>query len=92
MGIIQQLETVILDRKANPQAGSYTCHLFDKGLEEIEKKVGEEAIEVIVAAANQSDGRLAEESADLVYHLLVLLAARGVSWDAVESALALRRK
>ena len=92
MGIIQQLEAVILDRKANPQAGSYTCSLFDKGLEEIEKKVGEEAIEVIVAAANQSDTRLAEESADLVYHLLVLLAARGVSWDAVEATLALRSK
>jgi phosphoribosyl-ATP pyrophosphohydrolase len=92
MGIIQQLEAVILDRKANPQTGSYTCHLFDKGLEEIEKKVGEEAIEVIVAAANQSDERLAEESADLVYHLLVLLAARGVSWDAVEATLATRRK
>ena len=62
MGIIQQLEAVILDRKANPQAGSYTCSLFDKGLEEIEKKVGEEAIEVIVAAANQSDTRLSRKN------------------------------
>lgn len=91
MSILHELESIIADRKANPRQGSYTCHLFDCGLEEIVKKVGEEAVEVIVAATNQSDERLTEESADLVYHLLVLLAQRGVSWSAVETELASRR-
>jgi phosphoribosyl-ATP pyrophosphohydrolase len=91
MSILLELESVIRDRQANPRQGSYTCHLFDLGLEEIVKKVGEEAIEVIVAATNQSDQRLAEESADLLYHLLVLLAQRGVPWSAVEAELESRR-
>lgn len=92
MHILHELESIIRDRKANPRQGSYTCRLFDRGLEEIVKKVGEEAIEVIVAATNQSDERLAEESADLIYHLLVLLAQRGVRWSAVEAELESRRK
>lgn len=92
MSIVTELERVVLDRKANPRQGSYTCHLFAEGLEEIVKKVGEEAIEVIVAATSQDDGRLAAESADLIYHLLVLLAERGVPWAAVEAELIRRRK
>ncbi len=91
MSIVTELEGVILDRQANPREGSYTCRLFDKGLDEIVKKVGEEAIEVIVAAVSQDDDRLAEEGADLIYHLLVLLAQRGVRWSAVEAALERRR-
>ena len=92
MSIVTELEQVVLDRKATPRQGSYTCYLFAEGLEEIAKKVGEEAIEVIVAATSQDDGRLAAESADLIYHLLVLLAERGVPWAAVEAELARRRK
>jgi len=92
MSILHELESVIRDRQANPRQDSYTCRLFDRGLEEIVKKVGEEAIEVIVAATNQSDERLAQESADLIYHLLVLLAQRGVPWSAVEAELESRRR
>jgi phosphoribosyl-ATP pyrophosphohydrolase len=92
VSIVTELEQVVLDRKATPRQGSYTCYLFAEGLEEIVKKVGEEAIEVIVAATSQDDGRLAAESADLIYHLLVLLAERGVPWAAVEAELARRRK
>jgi phosphoribosyl-ATP pyrophosphohydrolase len=92
MSIIRELEAVILSRQANPRGDSYTCRLFEQGLDEIVKKVGEEAIEVILAATKQSDERLADETADLMYHLLELLAARGVSWETVETALARRRK
>jgi phosphoribosyl-ATP pyrophosphohydrolase len=92
LNTVTELERIILDRKAHPQEGSYTCSLFDKGLEEIVKKVGEETIEVIVAATGQSDERLTEEAADLIYHLLVLLVERGLTWDDVEAELAKRRK
>lgn len=92
MGIIGELEQVIHERKVNPRPGSYTCRLFEQGTNEIAKKVGEEAIEVVVAALQQSDQRLAEETADLIYHLLVLLTARGVPWTAVEAELQKRRK
>lgn len=79
MGILTRLFAVIEDRKAHPKPGSYTNRLFDAGEDEIVKKVGEEAIEVILAAKSQGDARLAEELADLAYHCLVLLASRGMS-------------
>lgn len=89
---LDELYQTILARKANPPPGSYTSKLFAAGDVEIAKKVGEEAIEVIVASYKESDSRLASESADLVYHLLVLLAARGVDWSAVENELEARKK
>ncbi len=79
MGILTRLFAVIEDRKAHPKPGSYTNRLLDAGEDEIVKKVGEEAIEVILAAKSQGDARLAEELADLAYHCLVLLASRGMS-------------
>lgn len=88
--VLGHLETVILDRKANPQPGSYTRELLDAGERVILKKVGEEAIEVIVAAQNEGDERLVSELADLTYHTLVLLASRGLSWRDVEAELARR--
>ena len=69
----------IIDRKANPKPGSYTNSLFDAGLDEITKKVGEEAIEVISAAQHQGNERLISELADLTYHSLVLMAQMGVT-------------
>ena len=84
------LEAVIQDRKANPRAGSYTCELLDAGLPRILKKVGEEAIEVLIAGQSESDQRMVSEVADLVYHTLVLLAARGLSWSDIEAELAAR--
>jgi phosphoribosyl-ATP pyrophosphohydrolase len=89
---IHELYQLILSRKTNPPPNSYTAKLFAAGDVEIAKKVGEEAIEVIVASYKESDERLASESADLVYHLLVLLAARNVEWSAVEAELERRKK
>ncbi len=90
--VLQDLYALIQSRKDNPPPGSYTARLFAAGQEEIMKKVGEEAIEVIVAAASQTDERLVSESADLLYHLLVLLAQRDIEWSAVEAELAKRRR
>ncbi len=76
---IDELYQVICDRKENPAAGSYTAGLMAAGEDEIVKKVGEEAIEVVLAAKAQGDQRLVEEVADLTYHVLVLLASRGLT-------------
>lgn len=75
---IQWLFDVIEARKEHPSEKSYTSSLFAAGLPEIAQKVGEEGTEVVVAALAQDDGRLVEEVADLTYHTLVLLAARGL--------------
>lgn len=87
--ILGQLFGVIQDRKVNPQEGSYTNFLFDKGMDKILKKVGEEAAEVIIAAKNPDKGELRYEAADLVYHLLVLFAEKGLGltelFDELES-------
>ena len=76
---IQWLFDVIESRKQNPSEKSYTSRLFAEGLPKIAQKVGEEGTEVVVAALSQDDRRLIEEVADLTYHTLVLLAARGLS-------------
>jgi len=89
--VIKSLFDTILDRQANPRPGSYTVKLLDAGEDEILKKVGEEAMEVILAAKGQGDERLVSEIADLFYHLLVLLAARGLTPDDVEAELVRRR-
>jgi len=88
--IIAQLEEVIADRKRNAPAGSYTTSLFAAGLPRIAQKVGEEGVETVVAALSQGEDRLAAEMADLVYHCLVLLAAREMRWRDVEAELARR--
>ncbi|MGE5641800.1 MAG: phosphoribosyl-ATP diphosphatase [Byssovorax cruenta] len=75
---MQWLFDVIEDRKQNPSEKSYTASLFRDGLPRIAQKVGEEGIEVVVAALAQEDQRLIEEVADLAYHTLVLLSARGI--------------
>ncbi|MFL5927127.1 MAG: bifunctional phosphoribosyl-AMP cyclohydrolase/phosphoribosyl-ATP diphosphatase HisIE [Gaiellaceae bacterium] len=80
----------IAERAAERPAGSYTSQLLDAGVGACARKVGEEAVEVTVAALDESDERLVEEAADLVYHLYVLLAARGVDLAQVEDALRAR--
>ncbi len=90
MSVIEELQTVLQERKAHPRAGSYTNSLLDNE-EELVKKVGEEAVEVILAALKQGNERLVSETADLVYHLLVLLTAHDVSWAEVEAELDKRR-
>ena len=89
---MHELFATILDRQANPREGSYTARLLDGGEDEILKKVGEEAMEVILAAKGQGDRRLVAEIADLHYHLLVLLATRGLDPSAVDAELIRRRK
>lgn len=84
---ITRLRDIIEDRRLRPKPDSYTASLFAKGTAEIAKKVGEEAVEVVVAALREGEDRLVYEAADLVYHLLVLLADREVSWDDVEAEL-----
>jgi phosphoribosyl-ATP pyrophosphohydrolase len=88
--VLSHLESVVQDRKAHPRPDSYTCTLFREGLPHIARKVGEEAVETIVAAQSEPDERLVGELADLVYHSLVLLAARDLSWSDVEIELAHR--
>lgn len=87
---IDELYALIKERQANPVAGSYTDYLFTKGLDKILKKVGEESTEVIVAAKNDSDEEFIYEVSDLVYHVLVLMAARGISADQIKEELAKR--
>jgi phosphoribosyl-ATP pyrophosphohydrolase len=89
---IQWLFEVIEDRKKNPSEKSYTASLFKEGLPKIAQKVGEEGTEVVVAALAQDDRRLVEEVADLTYHTLVLLAARGLSPAEVLSELEKRHR
>jgi phosphoribosyl-AMP cyclohydrolase / phosphoribosyl-ATP pyrophosphohydrolase len=91
-GIIDELFGVISDRKQNPKEGSYTNYLFDKGIDKILKKVGEETAEVIIAAKNDSREEIRYESADLIYHLLVMLCDRGLTPGEVFAALEKRRK
>jgi phosphoribosyl-ATP pyrophosphohydrolase len=89
---IQWLIDVIESRKLNPSDESYTSSLFAAGLPKIAQKVGEEGTEVVVAALAQTDQRLIEEIADLTYHALVLLAARGLTVQDIESELEKRHR
>lgn len=89
---IHWLFDVIEDRKKNPSEKSYTTSLFNEGLPKIAQKVGEEGTEVVVAALAQEDQRLIEEVADLTYHTLVLLSARGLTPADVAAELEKRHK
>lgn len=88
--ILTHLWTTIEQRKQQRPAGSYTVQLLEAGQNEILKKVGEEAVEVIVAAAGEGDERVIYEMSDLIYHAMVLLAARDLSWHDLETELARR--
>ncbi len=89
---VNALSATIADRKANPTKESYTARLFAAGTGKIAQKVGEEAVEVVVAALDEDKERLVSEMADLVYHSLVLLEHKGLSWADVEDELARRFK
>ncbi len=90
--VLHALFATVRQRQAGPRPGSYTARLLAAGEDEILKKVGEEAMEVILAAKGQGDERLVCEVADLFYHLLVLLAARGLDLTDVETELIRRRR
>lgn len=89
---LTQLYNFLLERKNNPKPGSYTNSLFDEGLPRMAQKVGEEGVEVAVAALAQEDERLVEEIADLAYHTLVLMAARGISPEQIRTELERRHR
>jgi phosphoribosyl-ATP pyrophosphohydrolase len=89
---LDDLFAVIETRRAAPPAQSYTARLMAEGEDEIVKKVGEEAVEVILAAKGQGNQRLVEEVADLTYHVLVLLAYHGLTPEDVRAELARRHR
>lgn len=80
---LELLYEVVLDRKTQKQEGSYTCYLFDKGLDKILKKVGEECAETIIAAKNGNNAETVMEISDLLYHLMVMMAQQGIALDDV---------
>ena len=84
MSELKNLYETALDRKLNPEEGSYTTYLYNKGLEKILKKIGEETTEVIDAALSQSDEELIGELNDLAYHLIVLMVEKGITLEDVE--------
>lgn len=86
---IQELYDQVLERKENPVEGSYTAYLYDKGLDKILKKVGEESTEVIVGAKNSQE-ELTYETADLFFHLMVLLVDQGISLADIQAELGSR--
>ncbi|MBK8045844.1 MAG: phosphoribosyl-ATP diphosphatase [Anaerolineales bacterium] len=90
MSTVDTLFETIQSRKENPPPGSYTARLFAMGENEMLKKMGEEAVEVIIAAKGETDERVIYELADYIYHTLVFLAARGLTWQQVETELARR--
>jgi len=90
-GVLADLYKLIEQRKELRPEGSYTTYLFNSGLDKILKKVGEEATETVVAAKNPDAGRLTSETADLLYHVIVLLVERGVELDDVIRELKERR-
>lgn len=87
---LKALYETVVSRKETREEGSYTCYLFDKGLDKILKKCGEECAETIIAAKNGSREELVYETADLLYHLMVLLVEQGVSLEEVEAELTKR--
>ncbi|MGC8874087.1 MAG: phosphoribosyl-ATP diphosphatase [Chloroflexia bacterium] len=90
--MLQELFATIQERLTSRPAGSYTARLAESGETAILRKVGEEALEVILAAKEESNSRLIAEAADLLYHLFVLLAVRGLSLADVEAELKRRRR
>ena len=90
MRVFEDVYNVILDRKKNPKEGSYTNYLFDKGLDKILKKVGEEATEIVIAAKNPDPQEVKYEISDFLYHVMVLMAEKGVSWKEITKELSRR--
>ena len=84
-------QAVVIDRKKNPESGSYTNYLFEKGEDKILKKVGEEAAEVVIAGKTRDKSEIAYETADLIYHLTVMLVDNDMTWDDVYREMKKRR-
>lgn len=91
MKVFQRDYDVIVDRKEHPKEGSYTNYLFDKGIDKILKKCGEEATEIVIAAKNPNPEEIKYEISDFLYHMMVLMVERGVTWDDIAQELANRQ-
>ena len=89
--ILRREQAVIIDRKKNPEEGSYTNYLFDKGEDKILKKVGEEAAEVVIAGKNRDKNEIKYETADLLYHLSVMLVDNDMTWEDIFEEMEYRR-
>lgn len=90
MTIFEQVMETIMERKEHPKEGSYTTYLFEKGIDKILKKVGEEATEIVIAAKNPDSDELKYEICDFLYHMMVLMAERDVNWKEITKELASR--
>jgi len=88
--VFDEVMDTILDRKENPKEGSYTNYLFDKGIDKVLKKVGEEATEIVIAAKNPDKEEIKYEIADFLYHVMVLMAQKDVTWEDITEELANR--
>ncbi len=88
--VLDSVFEVIKDRKINPREGSYTNYLFDKGIDKILKKVGEEATEMVIAAKNPNENEIVYEMSDFLYHMMVLMAQKNVSWEDITDELSRR--
>ncbi len=88
--VLNDVYKVIEDRKINPKEGSYTNYLFDKGVDKILKKVGEECTEIVIAAKNPNPNEIKYEISDFLYHVMVLMVEKGVTWDEIMTELANR--
>ena len=86
--VFESVYDTIMDRRRNPKEGSYTNYLFDKGLDKILKKVGEEATEIVIAAKNPNPEEIKYEISDFLYHAMVLMVERGVTWEDITNELA----
>ena len=90
MKVFEDEYAIIHDRKIHPKEGSYTNYLFDKGLDKILKKVGEEATEIVIAAKNPDAEEIKYEAADFLYHLMVLMVEKGLTWEDITGELSQR--
>lgn len=88
--VLEDVYEIILDRKANPKEGSYTNYLFEKGIDKILKKLGEEATEIVIAAKNPDTEEIKYEISDFLYHMMVLMAEKGVGWEEITQELSQR--
>ena len=88
--VLMDLYDTVVERKDNKQEGSYTCYLFEKGIDKILKKVGEECTEVIIAGKADDKAETIYEISDLVYHVMVLMIEMGISLDDIRNELASR--
>ena len=89
---LYEIYDTIINRRDNPKPGSYTNYLFEKGIDKMLKKIGEESAEVIIAAKNPDKSETVYEAADLMYHLSVVLAEKGILWDDIFTELKGRMK